>query len=402
VKFIHTSDWHVGRQVRGRSRDAEHEAALQQLLTHARDEKVDCLLIAGDVFDSSSPSPEAERLVYRFFQELHGAGIPAVMIAGNHDHPRRFEAIAPLLRTINVHGIGEPQSAGSGGDFVVRSRDGRETAVVAALPWVTERQAVQFAALEEGPGAALQSYAEEVAQMMQNLSGAFRTDSVNVLIGHALVNDAVIGPNRSGGERELHMAMGIYGIQRQRFPNSAQYIGLGHVHRPQELVKSPAAWYSGSLLQLDFGEVDQDKSVNLVEIHPRQPAIVTRLPIEKGTRRLVDVGTATHGVSLNDLPRYTEEVGDAWLRVFIDLDMPVANLPALVRETLPNAVHVERARPSSEAVELAKEAAGSTAPEEMFAAFYRTSLGRAKEPSAETMAMFRRLLLEESDATAEA
>jgi exonuclease SbcD len=238
--------------------------------------------------------------------------------------------------------------------------------------------------------------------MMQNLSGAFRTDSVNVLIGHALVNDAVIGPNRSGGERELHMAMGIYGIQRQRFPNSAQYIGLGHVHRPQELVKSPAAWYSGSLLQLDFGEVDQDKSVNLVEIHPRQPAIVTRLPIEKGTRRLVDVGTATHGVSLNDLPRYTEEVGDAWLRVFIDLDMPVANLPALVRETLPNAVHVERARPSSEAVELAKEAAGSTAPEEMFAAFYRTSLGRAKEPSAETMAMFRRLLLEESDATAEA
>lgn len=397
MKFIHTSDWHLGRTMRGKSRDAEHEAALQQLLTYAREEKVDCLLLSGDVFDTSSPSPDSERLVYRFFQELYGIGVPAVVIAGNHDHPRRFDAIAPLLRTINIRGIGEPCAAGQGGDFVVPSRDGRETAIVAALPWIAERQAVSFAALQQEPGAALLSYAEQVAQAMQNLSGAFKQDHVNVLMSHALVNNAVVGPPKSGGERELHMAMNIYAIQRERFPNTAQYIAFGHVHKAQELVKSPAAWYSGSLMQLDFGETEQDKSVNLVEIHPKQPAAVTKLPIDKGTRKLIDVGRTGHGVLLADLASYADQVGDAWLRVFIDLDLPIANLPAVVRETLPNAVHVERARPNAPTQETVSDAPKITAPEEMFAAFYRSSLGRNAEPTAETMTLFRRLLAEESN-----
>ncbi|MGE0688114.1 MAG: exonuclease SbcCD subunit D [Dehalococcoidia bacterium] len=402
MRFLHTSDWHLGRMIRSRSRDAEHEAALQQLLTHAREAEVDCLLVAGDVFDTSAPTPDAERIVYQFFQELHGLGIPAVVIAGNHDHPRRFEAIAPLLRTVNIHSLGDPKPFGEGGDIEVRSRDGRETAVVAALPWVSERRAVDMAALQEGPGAALLNYAEQVAQMIQNLSGAFRTDTVNVLLAHALVNDAVIGPDHSGGERELHMAMGIYGIQRQRFPNTAQYIGLGHVHKAQELVKSPAAWYSGSLMQLDFGETQQDKSVNLIEVHARQPSVVTKLPIDKGTRKLIDIGRAGAGINLNELQTYAATVGDAWLRVFVDLDLPVANLPALVRETLPNAVHVERTKPTSGATEEVSGEAKSTAPEDMFAGFYRTSLGRNTEPTTATMTMFRRLLREESDAASEA
>ncbi|MGE0060132.1 MAG: exonuclease SbcCD subunit D, partial [Dehalococcoidia bacterium] len=195
MRFLHTSDWHLGRMIRSRSRDAEHEAALQQLLTHAREAEVDCLLVAGDVFDTSAPTPDAERIVYQFFQELHGLGIPAVVIAGNHDHPRRFEAIAPLLRTVNIHSLGDPKPFGEGGDIEVRSRGGRETAVVAALPWVSERRAVDMAALQEGPGAALLNYAEQVAQMIQNHSGAFRTDTVNVQLAHAHVNDAVNGPD---------------------------------------------------------------------------------------------------------------------------------------------------------------------------------------------------------------
>jgi exonuclease SbcD len=388
--------------IRSRSRDAEHEAALQQLLTHAREAEADCLLIAGDVFDTSAPTPDAERIVYQFFQELYGLGIPAVVIAGNHDHPRRFEAIAPLLRTVNIHNLGDPKPFGEGGDIEVLSRDGRETAVIAALPWVSERRAVDMAALQEGPGKALLAYAEQVAQMIQNLSGAFRPDAINVLMAHALVNDAVIGPDRSGGERELHMAMGIYGIQRQRFPNSAQYIALGHVHKAQELVKSPAAWYSGSLMQLDFGETEQDKSVNLIEVHARQPSVVTKLPIDKGTRRLIDIGRRGAGVGLNELAAYAESVGDAWLRVFVDLEKPVANLPAMVREMLPNAVHIEPTKPSSGTTEEAAAEQKSTAPEEMFAAFYRTGLGRNTEPTAATMTMFNRLLREESDASSEA
>lgn len=399
MKFLHTSDWHVGRTISMRSRESEHEAALQQILTYARENAVDCLLIAGDVFDSSAPPPEAERLVYEFLRELHGAEIPAVLIAGNHDHPRRIEAIAPLLRTLDIHALGEPRRAQDGGSITITSRDGKETAVIAALPWVTERRAVDFSTLMQGPDKAILSYAESVAQAMTNLATAFQSQTVNVLMSHALVNDAVVGAG--GGERALSLAMGIYGIQRQRFPGQAQYVALGHVHKPQEVVASPAAWYSGSLLQLDFGEAEQAKSINLVELHPRLPAKVAQLPLENGIRRLIDVGSPLRGVALNELPSHVERVGDAWLRVFIDLEMPVANLPAMVREVLPNAVQVIRSRAAAQP-EAAAAPETPLTQEDLFGAFYRSDLGRSMEPSAATMALFRRLLHEEADVAADA
>src|SRR5437879_3497662 len=109
MKFLHTSDWHVGRTVRGHTRDAEHAASLAQVLRYARQEKVDGILVSGDVFDSTAPSAESEAIVYDFFRELFGAGIPAVLIAGNHDHPKRFEALAPLLSGVKLHLIGDPK-----------------------------------------------------------------------------------------------------------------------------------------------------------------------------------------------------------------------------------------------------------------------------------------------------
>jgi exonuclease SbcD len=154
-------------------------------------------------------------------------------------------------------------------------------------------------------------------------------------------------------------------------------------------------------LQLDFGEVDQGKSVNLVEVHARQPSRVTPLPITAG-RRLVDVGSPLHGVALNDLAPHAESAGDAWLRVYVELDLPVANLPAMVREQLPNAVHVERARPSTSSVDEEKTPARVLTQEELFSAFYRSDLGRRQEPSPATLTLFRRLLEEEADATADA
>jgi exonuclease SbcD len=217
-------------------------------------------------------------------------------------------------------------------------------------------------------------------------------------MSHALVNDATVGVG--GGERALHLAMGIYGIRRERFPKSAQYVALGHLHKAQELVKSPPAWYSGSLLQLDFGEVEQEKSVNLIEVHAREPARVRRLSIDKGVRRLVDIGTPFKGVGLNELAALKDEAGDAWLRVYIDLDLPVANLSAIVRETLPNAVHVERVRPLT-AGEPETGSVRVGAPEDMFASFYRSSGGAGREPSPATLALFRRLIEQEADATAE-
>lgn len=392
MKFLHTSDWHIGRNVRGQSRLPEQHDALQEVLSLAKEHAVDCLLVAGDIFDTSTPPPEAEALVYAFFRELYGAGIPAVAIAGNHDHPRRLDAVAPLLGSLGIHMRGVPRGPGNGALIDVESRDKRERAIVAALPWINERDVVDFTRLQQEPGAPLVQYAERVQEAMRVLAEGFEPDAVSVLVTHLLADEAMVGPG--GGERELHMAMGIYGVRRAALPVGAQYIALGHVHKPQDIPCATKAAYSGSLLQLDFGERDQQKYVNLIEAHARQPAAVTQLPISAG-RRLIDIGTPEHGVALNDLARYKDETEGAWARVFVEVGVPVANLAQLVRAELPAAVHVERARkPASSEAEEA-ETRSHLGPVEMFSRFYEGSLGRGHEPSAETLALFRTLLNEE-------
>jgi exonuclease SbcD len=397
VKFLHTSDWHVGRNIRGQSRASEQEAALQQVLTHAREQAVDCVLIAGDVFDTSAPAPEAEQLVYSFFGELAGAGIPAVVIAGNHDHPRRFEAVAPLLASLRIEARGVARGPNDGAVVEVPSREGKERALIATLPWLNERDLVDFARLQEEPGAPLIQYAARVEAALRALTAGFEPDACNISMAHLLADDAMVGPG--GGERELHMSMGIYGVRRDALPVAAQYVALGHVHKPQEIACATKAAYSGSLLQLDFGERSQEKSVNLVEIHPRQPAQITPLPISAG-RKLLDIGSPERGVTLQELAQFQALNDDSWFRVFVDLDMPVANLPQLVRNELPSAVHVERARSGLDLVS-GPEVLERLGPVEMFQKFYESNLGRGKAPADETMALFRRLLTEEEHAGAE-
>jgi exonuclease SbcD len=399
MKFLHTSDWHIGRTIRGQSRRDEQERALHQLLTHAREQQVDCLLVAGDVFDTSAPTAESEHIVYGFFRDLRGAGIPAVVIAGNHDHPVRFEALSRLLGALDIHLVGTAKPPSDGGLVELQSRDGRETALIAAVPWIHEREAVDFAQLQSGQGFPLTAYAERVKEVLSIMTAPFRSENINVLVGHVLVNNAVVG--KHGGERELHLDMGIYGVNPQMFPTSPQYTALGHVHKPQAARKSPPVHYSGSLLQLDFGEIEQDKSVNLVEIHPRLPAEITPLPITAG-KHLYDIGSPEKGIAVAELPvvaaKYPQE--ETWLRVFIDVDVPVANLTSLVHAELPHAVTVQRARRDSAATE--RPSTEGLGPEELFLNFYRSDQGRGHEPSPESMTLFRQLLEEESRETAQA
>ncbi|HWQ28521.1 MAG TPA: exonuclease subunit SbcD, partial [Dehalococcoidia bacterium] len=119
MRFLHTSDWHVGKPLRNRSRDDEYRAALAEVLDIARRERVDCVLVAGDIYDASTPPPEAERIVYDFFRELRGAGIKAVVIAGNHDHPRRLDAVARVLEMLDIFVLGRVARPDDGGCVLV-------------------------------------------------------------------------------------------------------------------------------------------------------------------------------------------------------------------------------------------------------------------------------------------
>lgn len=385
MRFLHTADWHVGKTIGGRRRDEEFHAILAEILDVAKREQVDALLLAGDVFDSAAPPPDAERLVYEFFRELYGARIPAVVIGGNHDHPRRLEAVSRILEVVDITVRGEPVTPEGGGVVELPSRDGTETARIAVLPWVPERQVVEFETLLAADGKPFHQYADRVARMLTFLCEGLPPHTVNILMAHVFIDGSLVG----GGERPLHLGE-TFAVNAQALPTAAQYIALGHVHRPQEINAAVPTRYPGSPLQLDFGERDQQKSVVLVDVHPARPPQVQVVPLSSG-RKLLDV----HG-TLADLARAAPEDHDAYLRVFVHLDGPEPNLAEQVRGLLPNAVVIQRVPP--EAASNGKGPPGpGLGPHELLPAYYRHLRGRdMPEPVA---ALFRELYEEESRET---
>ena len=117
MRFLHTADWHIGKTLRGRSRTDEFASALEEVARIAIDAKVDAVLVGGDVFDSPVPPPEAEKLVYDFFARLLPERISAVVIAGNHDHPKKLGALRHLLEGLNIHIRTEARPPDQGGEI---------------------------------------------------------------------------------------------------------------------------------------------------------------------------------------------------------------------------------------------------------------------------------------------
>src|SRR5262249_4179867 len=131
MRLLHTGDWHVGRTIRGRSRADEFDAVLAEVVGIAAQEGVDAVLLAGDVWDHRSPTPDADALVFDALLRLHDTGIPVVAIAGNHDSPPRMEALSKLLGPLGTSFLARVVRPDQGSLIEVPSRDGAQAAMVA-------------------------------------------------------------------------------------------------------------------------------------------------------------------------------------------------------------------------------------------------------------------------------
>lgn len=385
MRLLHTGDWHVGKQIRGRSRMDEFEAALDQIVGIAVDEGVDAVLVAGDLYEHRVPPPEADALVFDAFLRLRGAGIRVVAIAGNHDSAPRLEALARLLEPLGVTVVPRVRRPAEGGIVEVPSRDGSELAQVACVPFVPERRYGDARALFEAAESWHQAYAEGMGDLLGAMAEGFRPGAVHLVMAHLFTDGALLG----GGERELTIGM-AYAVSPSRLPAAAQYVALGHVHRPQRVRGAPtAARYAGSLLQLDFGELTQEaKSVSVVEASPGKPARVREVPLTAG-RRLLEVRG-----SLDELAALADGVGDAWLRARVRTDGPVPGLADRVREVLPNALDVvlEYERPPDEGP---REPLRAMSPRQQFAAYLRHE--HEAEPAPELLEAFDEVLALEAE-----
>jgi exonuclease SbcD len=387
MRILHTGDWHLGRTIGGLSRQDEFERVLAEVAEIARAEHADIVLVAGDIFDSFSPPPEAGKLFWSTIADILDAGARVLLLAGNHDAAQHMEAQAAVLGRAGVYSVGVAPLTPAP-PIRIPSRTGTEVAAIAAVPWIPERMALQFETLYEGIDAARIAYREAVEGYVRGACAGFAGDTVNVFAGHVLVDGSEIG--EGGGERKLHIGHN-FAVEPACFPVTAQYVALGHIHKRQQIAAAAPAYYCGSLLQLDFGEGGQKKYVNIVDVHPGEPADVREVAVTRG-RQLTTIS-----ISPDEIDAQADQHGDDYLRVIVRAAGPMPSLYERVREVLPNAIDVKLVR-TDEPPAAEQAALRGLAPHELFARYY-TAREQAALPEA-LLNLFNELYEEASHASA--
>ncbi|OLE28014.1 MAG: exonuclease sbcCD subunit D [Actinobacteria bacterium 13_1_20CM_3_71_11] len=326
MRILHTSDWHVGKVLKGQSRMDEHVAVLGQVVDIARSERPDLVLVAGDLFDTAAPTPDATRVVTRALSALHGTGADVVAIAGNHDNGAALDALRGWAEAAGITLRGSVRDRAADHLISGRTTAGEEWRLV-ALPFLSQRYAVRATEMFALSAAeATQTYADHVGRLVAALTESFDGNAINLITAHLTVVGGVLG----GGERDAHTIQS-YAVPATVFPTGAHYVALGHLHRRQHVLGPCPVHYSGSPLAIDFGEEENTPSVTIVEATATTAAKTRDVPITSATPLRTVRGT------LDELS--TVDAGGAWLRVYVN-EKPRAGLREAVQELLPRALEV--------------------------------------------------------------
>jgi exonuclease SbcD len=327
MRILHTSDWHVGKVLKGRDREDEHKLVLAQIVEIARSERPDLIIVAGDLYDTAAPTPRSTRLVTRALTALRNTGAQVVAIGGNHDNGPALDALRPWAEAAGIVLRGAVRD--NPDELVIKgSTAGGESWQLVALPFLSQRYAIRAAEMYELTAAeASQTYADHIARLIGKLSAGFdQPGTVNLLTAHL----TVVGATAGGGEREAQTVMG-YAVPASVFPTNAHYVALGHLHRAQQVIGPCPVRYSGSPLAVDFGEEENVCSVAIVDVGIDKAARVRDVPVTSALTLRTVRGSLDQLTTVN-LP-------DAWLRVFVR-ETPRAGLREEVQDLLPNALEV--------------------------------------------------------------
>ncbi len=275
LKFLHTSDWHLGRRLYGKPRDDESAAFLDWLVATIDEQGIDVLLVAGDIFDTTTPSNRAQELYYRFLARMAASGCRhVVIIAGNHDSPSFLEAPAGLLSALDIHVVGAVPPTPQEAVLVLKNSSGGAELIVCAVPYLRDRD-VRTAqagesiedkalALRRGMAAYYAAVTEAAEHVQHELGGGVPI----VAMGHLF---AAGGQTLDGdGVRDLYVGS-LAHVGAHIFPDFIDYVALGHLHVPQKVAGHEHVRYSGSPMPMGFGEAGQEKSVCVVQMLSDQP-----------------------------------------------------------------------------------------------------------------------------------
>ncbi|WP_323122298.1 exonuclease subunit SbcD [Burkholderia alba] len=339
MRILHTSDWHLGQNFMGKSRQAEHQALIDWLMVQVDAHAVDAVLIAGDIFDTGTPPSYARELYSQLVVRLHEAGVALLLLGGNHDSVATLRESSALLERLSAHVV--PSADAPHGQVRVlplrRADAGRAPGcVVCAIPFIRARDVMQS---ESG-----QSAEDKQQQLLRSIQAYYhavfdaaraRRDTLSREAGRQLPLIAT-GHLTTVGASTTESVREIYVGALDAFPTSAfppvDYLALGHIHRPQKVGGIEHIRYSGSPIALSFDEAAQQKEVLLVDLDETGFRSATPLPVP-AFQRLVALRGNLKSLA-GDFPRIAQEAASeppAWLEVTVAEDDYLSDLPARIQ-----------------------------------------------------------------------
>jgi exonuclease SbcD len=273
-KILHTADWHLGKQLHKVDFLEDMNLFFSWLIVTIQAEKIDLLLMSGDLFDQANPSQQALNQYYNFLKTLIPLNCKVIITGGNHDSPQVINAPKELLNLLDVSVIGgSPENIA---DLFIEVKKGNEKLIVAAVPYLRDRDIRQAFAGE--------TYENKVEQMRKGIRDYFL--KVNEFYKMNFKNSPLVimchlfakGASVTDSEREIQIGNQAC-VEASIFGNEVAYVALGHIHRPQ-IVENEHIRYSGSPIQLSFSEKKDEKQVVLVEISNKLEKIqLLKIPI---------------------------------------------------------------------------------------------------------------------------
>ncbi len=301
MRILHTADWHLGKKLSEKSRYDEQKAVLNEITEIADCEAIDLVLLAGDLFDTFAPTPEAENLLYSTLKTLTNNGRRLVVaIAGNHDNPDRIEAQDHFARECGIVFAGYPKTTvklntlscdakllHSEPGFVEIQLPGVNFPVrIILTPYANETRLRQAFLDLENPDDELRNH---LHRHWQRLADLYMDDAgVNLLTAHLfMMRRGEKQPDEPDDERSIVQVGGASVLFTDLIPKQIQYVALGHLHRYHQLGGGPCpVVYSSSPLAYSFAEANQQKYVVLIDVEPGKAATITPITLQNGRKLL--------------------------------------------------------------------------------------------------------------------
>lgn len=325
-RILHTSDWHLGRRLKEHDRSDEFKQFFSWLENIISEQNIDTLLVAGDIFDNTTPSVQAQNMYYSFLSTL--ADSPCrhvVIISGNHDSPTFLDAPSKLLKHNHIHVIGQARPNPADEVVVLRDEANNPELIVCAVPYLRDRD-VRTARINDTFEDIERAIKSGITQHYAEVFAAARNQQADsnvpvVAMGHMFLEKGKTQDDE--GVRALYVGTAVK-IGSEIFPEDLAYTALGHLHSPQSIERENIR-YSGSPIPMTFGEAEGvRKSVSIVELDGQNFAGVReiQIPVFQKLQRVRGSMQEIYS-QLDTLGRKNESI---WLEITLTGNESVPNL----------------------------------------------------------------------------